>query len=57
MSTTPAVETTPEVAKLVEDIGMTAHPEGGFYKETYRSSVTVGWRVGVLRGRAAGTHV
>jgi predicted cupin superfamily sugar epimerase len=31
----------PEVARLVDELGLAPHPEGGFYRETYRSQVRV----------------
>lgn len=33
-----------EVARWVEALGLVPHPEGGFYKETYRSAARVGER-------------
>lgn len=27
----------PDVARIIEKLGLAAHPEGGWYKETYRS--------------------
>ena len=27
--------------QLVDELGLLAHPEGGFYKETYRSELTL----------------
>jgi predicted cupin superfamily sugar epimerase len=31
----------PDAGILVRDLGLTPHPEGGFYRETYRSSETI----------------
>jgi predicted cupin superfamily sugar epimerase len=46
--------------KIVERFALTPHPEGGFYREVYRSTLTV-TRPGVPAGtearRAAGTHI
>lgn len=32
----------PEAAQLVRSLGLARHPEGGFYRETYRSPLVVG---------------
>lgn len=32
-----------ELQQLIENLGLQAHPEGGFYKETYRSAQTLEW--------------
>jgi predicted cupin superfamily sugar epimerase len=32
-----------ELQQLIENLGLQAHPEGGFYKETYRSAQTFEW--------------
>ena len=41
----------PAVEDLVRDLGLLPHPEGGFYRETYRSRTQVG------SGRAAATMI
>lgn len=33
-----------KIQQLIEDLGLLPHPEGGFYKETYRSADTTGNR-------------
>ncbi len=30
----------PDVQRIIETLGLAAHPEGGFYRETFRSSST-----------------
>jgi predicted cupin superfamily sugar epimerase len=32
---------TPEAKKLIEDLKLTPHPEGGFYREVYRAPLTL----------------
>src|SRR5215204_7396003 len=29
-----------DVSRIIEDLGLAPHPEGGFYRETFRSSST-----------------
>lgn len=41
----------PAVEDLVHDLGLLPHPEGGFYRETYRAATTVDG------GRAAATMI
>jgi predicted cupin superfamily sugar epimerase len=41
----------PEVATLVDQLGLSPHPEGGFYKETFRDARAV------ADGRAASTAI
>jgi hypothetical protein len=43
--------TLPAVADLVRELGLQPHPEGGFYRETYRAAPGVGG------GRAASTMI
>ena len=32
-----------ELQQLIEELGLQAHPEGGYYKETYRSTQKLEW--------------
>jgi len=31
----------PDIHSIIDDFGLVAHPEGGFYKEMYRSKVII----------------
>lgn len=46
----------PEVQSIIEDLGLIAHPEGGFYKEMYRSKSMIKEVVG-LREKSAYTSI
>ena len=35
-----------EAQKLIETLGLQAHPEGGYFKETYRSSEIIPQPIG-----------
>lgn len=43
----------PEARRLVEELGLAPHPEGGFYRETFRSSA----RIATARGERAALTV
>jgi len=44
---------TEEVRRLVAELGMAPHPEGGFYKETWRGALTLG---GLPHGAPRAAH-
>lgn len=46
----------PRAAELIRTLGLAAHPEGGYYRELYRSATEVGWGE-PPRSRAAGTSI
>lgn len=52
-----AGEMTAEVRALVEELGLVPHPEGGFYRETYRSQTTVTRTGAGGAARAASTAI
>jgi len=41
MPTAPLAPLEPEVVRLIQDLRLAPHPEGGFYRETFRSPVLV----------------
>lgn len=46
------------VDELIRELGLKPHPEGGFYRETYRSTVTLsGASLGAPGDRSAGTAI
>jgi predicted cupin superfamily sugar epimerase len=38
---TPNLDMTPDVERLVSELQLLPHPEGGYYRETYRSTASV----------------
>jgi len=46
----------PEIQSIINDFGLVAHPEGGFYKEMYRSKTIIQNTKG-LEGKSAYTSI
>jgi predicted cupin superfamily sugar epimerase len=45
-----------EARRLIEAIGMAPHPEGGYYRETFRSSASVTTHDGTVRSAATSIY-
>jgi predicted cupin superfamily sugar epimerase len=55
-----AADLHPDCRKLIETLGLVAHPEGGFYRETFRSPLEIGglpWlAAGALRNASTAVY-
>jgi hypothetical protein len=50
------VELTQDTRALVDALGLKPHPEGGFYRETFRSPITIEKKPGVARNASTAIY-